>query len=94
MTYIIAIKDNRKIAIDFQKFEGTEDEVKKVLEDMIKIASNNPNTKESFDHNSLEVGGIKKKNGKLYGYAQFTNHCIDYTAIKLEDIEKMVGSRK
>lgn len=78
MTYIIAIKDNRKIAINFQRFDGTEDEVKKFLEDMIKTASNNPNTKESFDHNSLEVGGIKKKNGKLYGYAQFTNQYNDW----------------
>ena len=101
MLWIITIHDHHEADTQCFQYEGTEDEVRAILENLINIYSNPSELKKVyknylgnivFDHNCFSDGlrGLDKmEDGRIYGFVQYVERPFDFTAVKFTDIPKI-----
>ena len=79
--WIIAVANTEADGAVLYRFNGTEDQTKKMLVRLIK--EDRSNDRERFDCGTLTSKEIDLQFGKkLYGYAVYSDYHIDYTAEK------------
>lgn len=92
--WIITIHNSTDVegATHIFSFTGTEEQAKEKLKMLVEQDSNNPDYRDTFDHNNFDTkGSVEKcKDGKrLHAYAQFVERIIDYTAIRVDNLEEL-----
>lgn len=69
-------------------FEGTKDQAKQVLADIVK--SDKKDDPDDFDYGTTKKSDVNEMHdGRLYAYGVFSDHHNDYTATPVETIQNV-----
>jgi len=73
--------------VDFSKVNATEAEVKELL--LNKVMTDRAEDKDIFEHVTDNCEEMEEKLGGIYAYNCFIDYHIDYSAIRLSQIEEL-----
>lgn len=88
--WIISVCSSEGDGIDLYRLRGTPEEVKKAIVKFILIDKNEDLRRwENGTESTAEIENVTGRSSKFYGYGNYSNYHIDYTAVKYSDIEKI-----
>lgn len=87
--WIIAISCTETDGVLVQKFDGTENQIKRLLVKLVK--KDKAFDKESFDYGTECIDDVQGEGKFLEAYAVYNDYHIDYTAIKIDDVQEVTA---